>query len=72
MRHASTPAEEKLWELLRGGRLGVRFRRQHAIGQFIVDLYCAASGLVVEMEAQFTTGELRTTRSVRGTWRVRD
>lgn len=33
MRHVPTPAEEVLWQRLRGNQLGVKFRRQHSIGQ---------------------------------------
>ena len=51
MRHKATPAEDALWQRLRGGRLnGVRFRRQHAIGPWIVDFYCAAARLIVEVD----------------------
>ena len=51
MRHAPTRAEEMLWQALRGRRLaGLRFRRQHAIGQFIVDFCCSERRLVVEVD----------------------
>jgi len=37
--------------MVRGGRLGgVRFRRQHAVGHYIVDFYCAQARLVVEVD----------------------
>lgn len=50
-RHASTPAENVLWQRLRGRRLnGFRFRRQHAIERFIADFYCAEAGLIVEVD----------------------
>ncbi|MGH7177411.1 MAG: DUF559 domain-containing protein, partial [Tepidisphaeraceae bacterium] len=40
MRSALTAGERQLWLHLRGDQLlGVRFRRQHRIGQFIVDFY---------------------------------
>ena len=46
-----TPAEETLWEELRGRRLkDAKFRRQHAIGRFVVDFYCAESKLVIEVD----------------------
>ncbi len=38
LRKELTPAERKLWAYLRGDKLGVNFRRQHAIGNFIPDL----------------------------------
>ena len=36
--------------MLRGGKLGARFRRQQPVGPFIVDFYCAAVGLVIELD----------------------
>ncbi|MCH8883537.1 MAG: endonuclease domain-containing protein [SAR324 cluster bacterium] len=50
MRHNPTEAEDRLWQRLRRKSLGVRFRRQHAIGRFIVDFYCSAAKLVVEVD----------------------
>jgi len=51
MRHDPTRAEAALWQALRGRRLaGLRFRRQHAIDQFIVDFYCSDKRLVVEAD----------------------
>ena len=51
MRHAPTPAEDHLWQYLRGRRLnGAKFRRQHAIGPFIVDFVCIEQLLVVEVD----------------------
>jgi len=50
-RHESTEAESLLWERLRGRRAGgFRFRRQHSIGRYIVDFYCAEKDLVVEVD----------------------
>ena len=40
-----------LWTVLRAGKLGgLKFRRQHAIGPFVVDFYCPAAGLTVEID----------------------
>jgi 5-methyltetrahydrofolate--homocysteine methyltransferase len=56
MRHAPTRAEEVLWRALRGRRLaGLKFRRQHAIGQFIVDFCCSEKHLVVEVDGKIHT-----------------
>lgn len=44
-----TPWELKLWfNFLRG--YPIRFQRQKAIGNFIVDFYCAKAGLVIELD----------------------
>ena len=51
LRHNMTPAERKLWEALRYDRCqGLRFLRQHVIGPYIVDFYCAKVGLVIEVD----------------------
>ncbi len=46
-----TPAEGKLWQYLRAGRLeGHHFRRQQVIGSYIVDFYCHQANLIVEVD----------------------
>ena len=50
MRSALTPPELKLWVALKGQGLGVRFRRQHPIGPYILDFYCAKVKLAVEVD----------------------
>ncbi len=47
-----TKAEGDLWDLLRDNKLGARFRRQHAIGNFIVDFACLPAMLVVEVDGK--------------------
>ncbi len=49
-REMSLP-EVILWRLLRGKQLaGLRFRRQHPIGPYILDFYCADASLCVEVD----------------------
>ena len=44
LRQRTTEAEQKLWALLRNRqRKGKKFRRQHAIADYIVDFYCNES-----------------------------
>lgn len=51
LRKNMTVSEKKLWEALRGSRLHHwHFRRQHVIGQVIVDFYCHRAELVVEVD----------------------
>jgi very-short-patch-repair endonuclease len=51
LRREMTPAERLLWAKLRANRVGgVRFRRQQVIAGLIVDFYCHAAGLVVEVD----------------------
>ena len=49
-RKALTPPEARLWLRLKGKSDGVHFRKQHPIGPYIVDFYCAGAKLVVEVE----------------------
>jgi len=45
------PAELKLWAYLRGGRLnGVKFRRQHAIGEYVADFCAIKARLIIELD----------------------
>ena len=51
MMHAPTPSEEALWQALRGGALGVAFKRQVVLsGRYIVDFFAPSVGLVVEVD----------------------
>ena len=51
LRAELTPAEAALWRALKRSSLrGGKFRRQHGIGPYIVDFYCAAERLVVELD----------------------
>ena len=50
-RRRMTPPEARLWRFLRAHRLkGYGFRRQHPIGPFILDFYCAGARLAVEVD----------------------
>ena len=50
-RREMTEAEQLLWAQLRANRLaGLHFRRQQVIRGFIVDFYCHAAGVVVEID----------------------
>ena len=50
LRRDSTDVEMRLWQKLRNGQLGVDFRRQHPVGQFVLDFYCPALGLAIELD----------------------
>jgi very-short-patch-repair endonuclease len=50
LRRDSTEAEHRLWSHLRNKSLGVKFRRQHPIGPFIVDFFSLEAKLVVEID----------------------
>ncbi len=50
LRKEMTPEERLLWEAVRRNQLGVHFRRQQIIQGFIVDFYCHAARLVIEVD----------------------
>jgi very-short-patch-repair endonuclease len=59
-RHEPTPAEKRLWTLLRNRKVsGVKFRRQYPIERFIVDFFAVKARLVVEVDGPYHmyTGE---------------
>jgi very-short-patch-repair endonuclease len=45
-----TPAEAMVWLHLQKGKLRKKFRRQHSIGNYIVDFYCPQAKLVIELD----------------------
>ena len=50
LRKKSTPAERKLWSRIRDDQLGVTFRRQHAVGNYIPDFCCPKAKLIIELD----------------------
>jgi len=52
LRREQTPADQRLWLAIRNRQLaGLKFRRQHPYGQFILDLFCVEYQLAVEVDA---------------------
>ena len=59
LRKNMSPWERKLWyEFLR--YYPIRFQRQKAIGNYIVDFYCAKAGIVIELDGggHYTTEQI--------------
>jgi very-short-patch-repair endonuclease len=50
LRRNLTDAERLMWQKLRGGQTGFRFRRQHAFECFVLDFVCLEAKLVVEID----------------------
>ncbi|MCC7190838.1 MAG: endonuclease domain-containing protein [Anaerolineales bacterium] len=50
LRKNPTPAERKLWAHIRDDQLGVNFRRQHAVGNYIPDFVCIQKKLILELD----------------------
>jgi very-short-patch-repair endonuclease len=53
LRSGMTPAEAALWKCLQRSQVaGKKFRRQHSVGKYILDFYCAECGLAVELDGE--------------------
>jgi very-short-patch-repair endonuclease len=51
LRNESISAEAELWNILKSRKLDARkFRRQHSIGNYIVDFLCATERIVIELD----------------------
>jgi len=51
LRKDATDAERKLWSILRSRRMaGLKFFRQYGVGPFILDFYCPAQRLAIEVD----------------------
>jgi imidazole glycerol-phosphate synthase subunit HisF len=51
LRHSQTSSEKYLWQILRNRKIdGLKFRRQHPLGKFVVDFYCHEAKLVIELD----------------------
>ena len=48
-----TEAERVLWTYLKGGQLGVHFRRQHVILDYIPDFVCLSKQLIIEIDGGY-------------------
>jgi very-short-patch-repair endonuclease len=52
-RMSTTLAEDILWDRLRKNALGIKFLRQHIIGDYIVDFVSKHDGLVIEVDGGY-------------------
>ena len=52
-RQNPTEAESVLWECLKARQCGKIFKRQHIIGDFIVDFFCPSEHLVIELDGGY-------------------
>jgi very-short-patch-repair endonuclease len=51
LRSAPTDAEALLWRHLRARQIsGYKFRRQHAVGPYVLDFFCHEAGLAIEVD----------------------
>ena len=52
LRKQMTPPEIALWLALRANEEGLRFRKQHAAGRYVLDFYCAPARLAIEVDGE--------------------
>jgi len=53
LRKVQTKAEAKLWQTLRNGKVcNLKFRRQHAFDDYILDFYCHKMKLAIEVDGE--------------------
>jgi 5-methyltetrahydrofolate--homocysteine methyltransferase len=52
MRDNMTEAESVLWEQIRSKKLGIKFRRQHVIGNYIPDFVALSCKLIIEVDGE--------------------
>ncbi|WP_293741678.1 endonuclease domain-containing protein [uncultured Pedobacter sp.] len=51
LRNNLTPAEATMWRYLQNSKLdGKKFRRQHSVGNYILDFYCPSEKLAIEVD----------------------
>ncbi|WP_285709461.1 endonuclease domain-containing protein [Erythrobacter oryzae] len=66
MRNNPTEPEKRLWMALRSSRFeGFKFRRQDVIGHRIVDFFCPARGVIVEVDGHTHDAEVDALRDAR-------
>lgn len=68
LRNHSTSAEATLWTLLKDKQLdGFKFRRQHSIGEYVLDFYCPKKKLAVELDGNYHKEESQATHDAKRT-----
>ncbi len=50
LRRAMSPPEAMLWRVLRERPAGLKFRRQHPVGPFVLDFYCPSAKVAIEVD----------------------
>ena len=72
LRREMSPAEVKLWCELRQRPGGLKFRKQHPVGDYVLDFYCAAARLAIEVDGAFhARGDAPARDTARDAWLAR-
>jgi very-short-patch-repair endonuclease len=56
LRNRCTNAESLLWKRMQRSQLGVKFRRQHSVGNYVLDFYCPEFKLAIELDGSIHKG----------------
>ena len=57
LRRNMTDSERRLWSRLRMEQLGVKFRRQHPVGNYVADFACLDPKVIVELDGSQHAGQ---------------
>lgn len=58
LRNNPTKAEELLWSVLKGRKLGgYKIRRQYGVGKYVIDFYCVEKKLAIEVDGEIHDNE---------------
>ncbi|PKP93288.1 MAG: hypothetical protein CVT77_05935 [Alphaproteobacteria bacterium HGW-Alphaproteobacteria-16] len=69
LRREMTPPEIALWIALRSNAEGLRFRKQHAAGPYVLDFFCAPARLAIEVDGEaHERGDRPARDAVRDAW----
>jgi very-short-patch-repair endonuclease len=68
LRKTMSKPEIMLWQQLRKKPLGIKFRRQHPIGSYILDFYCPSAKLGIEVDGMAHDMGSRPERDERRDW----
>tara|TARA_R110000824_G_scaffold209_14_gene1067 strand:+ start:730 stop:1125 length:396 start_codon:yes stop_codon:yes gene_type:complete len=68
LRKTMSKPEIMLWQQLRKKPLGIKFRRQHPLGSYIVDFYCPSAKLAIEVDGMAHDMGSRPERDERRDW----
>src|SRR4051794_22024724 len=71
LRKEMTPPEIALWLALRRNEAGLRFRKQHAVKDYVLDFFCAPARLAIEVDGEVHgRGDKPERDAVRDAWLV--
>jgi very-short-patch-repair endonuclease len=69
LRQNAPEAEARLWYYLRNRHLGVDFRRHHPAGRYVLDFYCPALRLAIEVDGgQYASTRVAKRDQMRTRW----